>query len=112
MVEDHGDVRATIAPLRIDSMNRQRWRQRPLSLDEVREAGLPALFAAYGDLLVYKDGVVYALPDLTVPLSLARPEEHPGAYVVRERVGIEYPWLHLADCACRFCEPGADRQVA
>ena len=85
---------------------------RPLLLEEVEETGLPALFSCYGDLLLYKDGRVYALPPTVEPASLAWPETLPGAYAVTVRAGIEYPWRHERGCGCRFCAPETDRQVA
>lgn len=85
---------------------------RPLFLEEVEAAGLPALFSCYGDLLLYKDGRVYALPPSVEPAALAQPETLPGAYAVTARVGIEYPWRHEQGCGCRFCAPEPDRQVA
>jgi len=95
-------------------MNEQQLgpRPRPLSFEEVEAAGLPALFSAFDDLLIYKDGTVHALPSTAGPADLAQPEQLPGAYAVTQRVGIEHPWLHASGCPCRFCAPEADWQVA
>jgi len=87
-------------------------RPRPLHIEEVEAAGLPAFFSCFGDHLVYKDGAVYALPSALDSADLAQPENLPGAYAVTQRIGIEYPWLHASGCTCRFCAPGADQQVA
>ncbi len=92
----------------------ERWRRhrpRPLSIEEVEAAGLPARFSAFGDDLVFRDGVVYALPDGAYA-EADDPERLLGTYVVTERVGIEYGWRHEAGCLCPFCAPEADRRVA
>ena len=86
--------------------------RRALFLDEVEAIGLPALFSDFGDLLLFKEGTVYALPEATDAGQLSQPERLPGVYVVTERVGIEYPWRHAGDCACRFCASSGEREVA
>jgi hypothetical protein len=73
--------------------------QRPLTIEEVREAGLPAIFSAFGDHLAYADGTVYALPREPDPCELADLPHFFGAYVVTNVVGIEYGWYQLDGCA-------------
>jgi hypothetical protein len=74
-----------------------------LSLDEVRSAGRPATFAAFGDHLLYHDGVVHVLPhapDLEKPTELL---SHPEVYRITSSAGIEFGWLHLEGCDCPRC---------
>ena len=70
-----------------------------LGIDEVRAAGLPALFSAYGDHLAYVDGTIYALPRELDPCELADLPGLSGAYPVIHVVGIEYGWQHIEACA-------------
>ena len=86
--------------------------QRQLTFDEVEAAGLPAVFVSFGDLLLYKDGLVYALPAATQLVGLAQAERLPGSYMVTKRIGTEYPWLHARGCGCRFCALGSNRAAA
>jgi hypothetical protein len=69
--------------------------QRPLTIEEVREAGLPAIFSAFGDHLAYVDGTIYALPREPDPCELADLPGLLGVYEVSSVVGIEYGWYHL-----------------
>jgi hypothetical protein len=74
-----------------------------LSLDEVRSAGRTATFAAFGDHLLYHDGVVHVLLHA---LDLEKPAEalsHPGVYRLKSSVGVEFGWLHLEGCDCPRC---------
>jgi hypothetical protein len=73
--------------------------QRPLTIEEVREAGRPAILSAFGDHLAYIDGTIYALPRELDPCELADLPGLFGAYEVTHVVGIEYGWYHLAGCA-------------
>jgi hypothetical protein len=86
--------------------------RRPLLLEEVEAAGLPAFFTSFGDRLVYRDGSVYSLPSALEPAEVAQLEKLPGAYAVTQRVGIEYPWLHSDSCGCRFCAPDGELEIA
>ena len=54
--------------------------RRPLTIEEVREAGRPAIFSAFGDHLVYLDGIIYALPREMEPCELADLPHLSGAY--------------------------------
>jgi hypothetical protein len=69
--------------------------QRLLSIEEVREAGLPAVLCAFGDHLAYVGGTIYALPRELDPCELADLPGLSGAYEVTHVVGIEYGWRHL-----------------
>ena len=74
-----------------------------LSLDEVRRAGRTATLAAFGDYLLFNDGVVHALPhapDLEKPTELL---SHPAVYRITSSAGIEFGWLHLEGCDCPRC---------
>ena len=72
--------------------------RRPLTIEEVREAGRPAIFSAFGDHLVYLDGIIYALPREPDPSELADLPHLSGAYEMTTVVGIEYGWYELAAC--------------
>jgi hypothetical protein len=85
---------------------------RLLFFDEVEAAGLPAVFASFGDLLLYREGIVYALPPSVDPADPVQVDDLADAYALRHRVGIEFPWRHTAGCGCRFCAPETDLQVA
>ncbi len=78
--------------------------RRRLSLQEVRESGLPALFFEYGDALLYLDGQLYNAADWVVSEVSAAPQPLP-AQILENGVGIEYGWQHAANCTCRFCAP-------
>ncbi len=73
-----------------------------MSLDEVMESGLPALFLDYGELLVYLEGDLFGVragdeahaQPVLVPLP-------PG--ILKRGLGVEYGWRHLVGCACCFC---------
>lgn len=78
---------------------RGRW----LALDEVVKAGVPAIFSAFGDHLVYVGGSVYALPREPLPAEVTEPRALPGAYVLSNPAGVEYGWHHLHDCGCSLC---------
>ena len=78
-----------------------------LDIDEVRAAGLPALFSAYGDHLAYVDGTIYALPRELDPCELADLPGLSGAYPVIHVVGIEYGWRHI-----EACTPAAANEAA
>jgi hypothetical protein len=73
--------------------------QRPLSIEEVRAAGLPAVYSAFGDHLAYFGGTIYALPREPDACELADLSGISGAYEVTHVVGIEYGWYHLDGCA-------------
>lgn len=77
--------------------------QRLLSFEEVVAASQPATFCAFGDHLLFVDGVIYAFPRSPRPRDLAHPGRVPGAYVVTNPVGIEFGWQHLDLCTCPLC---------
>ncbi len=79
--------------------------RRRLSLQEVRESGLPALFFDYGDALLYLDGRLYNAGDWVTPDVTSTPPQPLPAQILENGVGIEYGWQHAAGCACRFCAP-------
>lgn len=82
---------------------RDRTVRRMLTLDEVRTTSSPAVFRAFGDHLLFQNGLVYSVaresdldqPDLVPSL--------PDAYVITNGVGIEYGWQHLEGCRCDLC---------
>lgn len=74
-----------------------------LSLDEVHQCGLPALFLGYGEVLLYLGEQLFSMRDEAGPFdehALAPPLP---AQILESGLGIEYGWRHLAHCACRFC---------
>jgi hypothetical protein len=88
----------------------------PLSLPEVRESGLPALFLDFGEALLYLDGELFDLDERAAALRAgSRPLPLPAA-ILAKGVGIEYGWNHARQCACRFCSrgrrPGAKEESA
>ena len=87
----------------MESSTRAAPSRRRLTLDEVRQASVPAVFRAFGDHLIYVGGTVYSLPAEPDPDDLATNLSLPGTYVVSEEVGIEFGWEHLHDCDCPLC---------
>lgn len=81
--------------------------RRLLSIDEVRAAGRPAVFSAYGDYLAFVDGAIYALPREPEACELAALPSLLGAYEVTNVVGIEYGWYQLDDGS-----PAADKETS
>lgn len=80
-------------------------RGRLFSLDDVIDARQPATFSAFGDHLLFVDGIVYSLPRDPMPSEFAEPLDVPGSYIVTQTVGIEYGWRHVAGCDCSLCAP-------
>lgn len=80
---------------------------RRLTLGEVREAAVPAVFRAFGDHLLYMEGKVYGLPADPLSGDLRSHLALPETYVVHETVGIEYGWEHLEGCRCGLCRQDA-----
>ncbi len=70
-----------------------------LSLVDVMNVGLPAVYAQFGERLIYEDGRIYDARDpsaLTeIPLTAA---DRSGL-----AVGLEYGWKHAGDCDCSLC---------
>ena len=73
--------------------------RRRLSLVDVMNVGLPAVYSQFGERLIYEDGRIYDARDpssLTeIPLTAA---DRSG-----EAVGLEYGWKHAGDCGCHLC---------
>ena len=74
-----------------------------LSLDEVRASALPAYFYDYSEELLYLGGELFDLRDVEAaeragvdPLPLPRE-------ILKNGVGLEYGWRHVAGCACHCC---------
>lgn len=76
---------------------------RRLSLDEVRQSGLPALFLDYGEVLLYLDDQLFCLRDVVSHQQESAPPPPLPAHVLNSGVGIEYGWRHLTDRACPVC---------
>jgi hypothetical protein len=72
---------------------------RRLCLEEVLEAGLPAVYQRYGERLLYLEGRIF---DASDPGALAEVAVI-AAGAVSEAVGLEFGWQHAADCSCAFC---------
>lgn len=73
--------------------------RRRLSLADVVNAGLPAVYQQYGEQLVYLDGTIFDASDpraLTATPILVVDEAD-------KAVGLEFGWRHAGDCSCRFC---------
>jgi len=88
-----------------------------LSIEEVRESGLPAYFFDHGEHLLYLDGELYDLEERDAALragSQPRPLPH---QILEDGVGVEYGWRHAAGCVCPHCwnhvhDEGAHAHVA
>jgi hypothetical protein len=74
-----------------------------LTLEEVRESGLPAFFVDFGESLLYKRGQLFEVRDRDAwrPEVLSRVPL--PAEVLATGVGIDSSWRHAARCACRYC---------
>ncbi len=72
---------------------------RRLCLEEVLEAGLPAVYERYGERLLYLEGWIF---DASVPGALAEVAFITTA-AASEAVGLEFGWQHAGDCSCAFC---------
>jgi hypothetical protein len=70
-----------------------------LSLEEVFEAGLPAVYQQYGDLLVYMDGRIF---DASDPRAVTEVSPTVAGAAIKV-VGVEFGWRHAGDCSCLFC---------
>ena len=82
--------------------------KRRLSLEEVLQAGLPAVYQQYGDRLLYMDGTIFDATDpravTEIPLIVA------GA--ATQAVGLEFGWRQAGDCPCPFCSRRATLEAA
>ena len=84
-------------------------RQPRLTLREVREAGLPAMFMDYGEVLLYLDGDLYSLEDARGTGQHTQLPPPLPSQVLETGVGLEYGWRHLSGCRCRCCaSPGQE----
>jgi hypothetical protein len=82
-----------------------------LSLEEVRESGLPALLLDFGEALLYLDGEIFEVDASLAPLHVgSHPIPLPAA-ILATGVGIDYGWHHAGHCACRFCSKGGRPDV-
>ena len=73
--------------------------RRRLSLGQVIDAGLPAVYLGFGDRLLFMDDTIYDARD---PSSLA--EILRGVRGEPDlAVGLEFGWRHQHDCTCLFC---------
>ena len=81
-----------------------------LTLEEVRESGLPAFFVDFGESLLYERGQLFELRDREAwrPEGLSR--RPLPAEVLAGGVGIDYGWRHAARCACRYCSRWASSE--
>jgi len=87
----------------MESPKRRPLSRRHLTLEEVRQASVPAVYREFGDNLIYLGGIVYSLPAEADPSDLETHLALPGTYVVNQEVGIEFGWEHPLDCDCPFC---------
>jgi hypothetical protein len=72
---------------------------RRLSLEEVRSAGLPAVYEEFGERLLYLDGAVFDASDPSSPAEVSLGV----AGEPKQAVGLEFGWQHAGDCSCHFC---------
>jgi hypothetical protein len=79
-----------------------------LSLEEVLQAGLPAVYQQYGDRLLCLDGRVFDAAD---PGALAEIALIATGAATR-LVGVEFGWRHAGDCPCHFCSKRAADRAA
>jgi len=77
-----------------------------LSLVEVRESGLPALFLDFGEALLYLDGEIFEVDASLAPLRVGSHPVPLPAVILATGVGIDYGWHHAGHCTCRFCSKG------
>ncbi len=73
--------------------------RRRLSLADVVNAGLPAVYQQYGERLVYMDGRIFDASDPSSPAEIA----NIVAGEADQAVGLEFGWRHAGDCSCPFC---------
>jgi hypothetical protein len=73
--------------------------RRGLSLEEVIEAGVPAVYQRYGDQLLFMDGRIFDARD---PKELAETTLIVAGAGVQS-IGVEFGWRHVGDCPCPFC---------
>ena len=69
-----------------------------LSLDEVRESGLPAFFLDFGEALLYEQGRLFELRPLEGGRSTGLGRVPLPAEILEVGVGIDYGWRHAAQC--------------
>ncbi len=79
--------------------------QRRLSLAEVMNAGLPAVYQQYGEQLIYLDGRILDASDPSAPAETSLIVEGEAD----QAVGVEFGWRHSGNCHCRFCS--TDRPI-
>jgi hypothetical protein len=78
-----------------------------LTLREVRESRLPAVFFDYGEALLYLDDQLFSLERVDGnghgPGKVAFIPSPMPRQVLESGVGIEHGWRHADGCRCRFC---------
>jgi hypothetical protein len=73
--------------------------RRRLSLADVVNAGLPAVYQQYGEQLIYLDGRIFDASDPSSPAETSLLVEGDAD----QAVGVEFGWRHAGDCSCPFC---------
>jgi hypothetical protein len=83
----------------------RRTGRRPLALEEVVASGRPAIYARYGDVLLFMDGTIFDLHEAYARNELPSGSPANGPATVDQAVGIEFGWRHAWDCPCALCRP-------
>jgi hypothetical protein len=82
--------------------------RRRLSLEEVVDAGLPAVYQGFGERLLYVDGTIFDARDPSapaeIPLGVGGESD--------QAVGLEFGWQHVGDCSCLFCSTRPANEAA
>ncbi len=86
--------------------------RRRLSIQEVLEAGLPAVYQQYGDRLIYLDGRILDVSDPAAPAEVV--VISPDSPDAARQVGLEFGWRHVSGCLCANCamQPGKEGPTA
>ena len=74
-----------------------------LSLDEVRESGLPAYFFDHGEHLLYLNDEIFDLEERDASLRANSRPRPLSRQILEDGVGIEFGWRHAAGCVCPHC---------
>jgi hypothetical protein len=86
-----GRIRGTLAAKRNASPR--------LSLEDVLNAGLPAVYRDHGEHLLFRDGRIF--DGSRVGAAAVEPLIVLGSG--HEAVGLEFGWRHVAGCSCSLC---------
>jgi len=73
--------------------------RRRLSIEEVLEAGLPAVYEQYGERLLYLDGRIL---DASDPAALGEVMAV-STGTSNQAVGLDFGWRHVSECSCVHC---------